>query len=108
MSDVTLIAILLAFFALAIGLVRVLGRMIEGDGDPGEFPDEASDAGTPSDPSGRPSVFVGLVARGHDADPRPDRGTNSGLRTVFLAQVSREAWSATLRPALGEAIGYRS
>ena len=40
MTDVTLIAILLVFFALAIGLVRVLGRMIEGDGDPGEFPDE--------------------------------------------------------------------
>ena len=53
MTDVTLIAILLAFFALAIGLVRVLGRMIEGDGDPGEFPDEAPDAGRPEDQSGR-------------------------------------------------------
>jgi hypothetical protein len=55
MTDVTLIAILLAFFALAIGLVRVLGRMIEGDGDPGEFPDEPPDDGPfgPPDPSGR-------------------------------------------------------
>ena len=55
MTDVTLIAILLAFFALAIGLVRVLGRMIEGDGDPGEFPDELPDDGPfgPPDPSGR-------------------------------------------------------
>jgi hypothetical protein len=53
MTDVTLIAILLAFFALAIGLVRVLGRMIEGDGDPGEFPEEPLDAGRPEDQSGR-------------------------------------------------------
>ena len=48
MTDVTLIAILLAFFALAIGLVRVLGRMIEGDGDPEEFPDEPPGADGPS------------------------------------------------------------
>jgi hypothetical protein len=55
MNDVTLIAILLVFFALAIGLVRVLGRMIEGDDDPGEFPDElpGADPLDPSDPSGR-------------------------------------------------------
>ena len=56
MTDVTLIAILVAFFGLAIGLVRVLGRMIEGDGDLGEFPDEfptgPSDAGPP-DQAGR-------------------------------------------------------
>jgi hypothetical protein len=50
---VTLIAILLVFFALAIGLVRVLGRMIEGDGDPGEFPEEAPGAGRPEDQSAR-------------------------------------------------------
>jgi hypothetical protein len=53
MTDVTLIAILLAFFALAIGLVRVLGRMIEGGGDPGEVPDETLDADGPEDQSGR-------------------------------------------------------
>ena len=53
MTDVTLIAILLAFFALAIGLVRVLGRMIEGDGDPEEFPDEPPDASGPEDQPGR-------------------------------------------------------
>ena len=53
MTDVTLIAILLVFFALAIGLVRVLGRMIEGDGAPGEFPDEPYDASRPEDQSGR-------------------------------------------------------
>ena len=52
MNDATLIAILLVFFALAIALVRVLGRMIEGDGDPGEFPDESPDGGPLSDPSG--------------------------------------------------------
>ena len=54
MTDVTLIAILVAFFALAIGLVRVLGRMIEGDGDPGEFTEELPggppDAGLPDQP----------------------------------------------------------
>ena len=53
MTDVTLIAILLAFFGLAIGLVRVIGRMIEGDGDPEEFPDEPPDASRPEDQSGR-------------------------------------------------------
>ena len=53
MNDVTLIAILLVFFALAIGLVRVVGRMIEGDGDPEEFPDEPPDASRPEDQSGR-------------------------------------------------------
>jgi hypothetical protein len=61
MTDVTLIAILLAFFALAIGLVRVLGRMIEGDGDPGEFPDQPPDAGplpAPSAPSEQPGRFL--------------------------------------------------
>jgi hypothetical protein len=49
MTDVTLIAILLAFFGLAIGLVRVLGRMIEGDGEPEEFADEPPDASRPED-----------------------------------------------------------
>jgi len=53
MNDVTLIAILLAFFAFAIGLVRVLGRMIEGDGDPEEFPDEPQDVSRPEDQPGR-------------------------------------------------------
>ena len=33
MSDVILIAILVAFFALAIALVRVVGRMIDTDAD---------------------------------------------------------------------------
>ena len=47
MTDVTLIAILLAFFALAIGLVRVFGRMIEGGGDSVEFADEPADASAP-------------------------------------------------------------
>jgi hypothetical protein len=32
MNDVLLVAIMVAFFALAIGLVRVIGRMIERDG----------------------------------------------------------------------------
>jgi hypothetical protein len=62
MNDVTLIAILLVFFALAIALVRVLGRMIEGDGDPGEFPgefpDEPPDGGPPSDPSDQSGRFL--------------------------------------------------
>jgi len=63
MTDVTLIAILLAFFALAIGLVRVLGRMIEsgGDpGDPGEFADEEPDPGgpDPGGPNDQPGRFL--------------------------------------------------
>jgi hypothetical protein len=33
MSDVLLVATILVFFALAIGLVRVTGRMIERDTD---------------------------------------------------------------------------
>ena len=53
MSDATLIAILLIFFALAIALVRVLGALIEGDGDPGEFPDEPRDD---DGPSGQPGA----------------------------------------------------
>jgi hypothetical protein len=52
MSDATLIAILLIFFALAIALVRVLGALIEGDGDPSEFPDDPPDINEPSDQSG--------------------------------------------------------
>ena len=54
MSDATLIAILLIFFALAIALVRVLGALIEGDGDPDEFPDEPPDADAPSGPFDQP------------------------------------------------------
>jgi hypothetical protein len=52
MSDATLIAILLIFFALAIALVRVLGALIEGDGDADEFPDEPADSNDPSGQSG--------------------------------------------------------
>jgi len=44
MTNVTLIAILLAVFAFAIGLVRVLGAMIEGGGDSVEVAEEPADA----------------------------------------------------------------
>ena len=47
MSDVLLIAILVAFFALAIGLVHVLSRMIERDTDPDALADEPPDTGGP-------------------------------------------------------------
>jgi hypothetical protein len=43
MSDIGLVAILVAFFLLAIGLVRVLGRMIDRDADPEGFADEPPD-----------------------------------------------------------------
>jgi hypothetical protein len=43
MSDVLLIAILVAFFALAIALVQVLGRMIDRDTDPDGLADEPPD-----------------------------------------------------------------
>lgn len=45
MSDVILIAILVAFFALAIGLVQVLGRMLERDTDPDSLAEEPPDTG---------------------------------------------------------------
>ena len=53
MTDVTLIAILLAFFALAIGLVRVLGRMIEGTATPASSPTRRR---TPVRPPTRPAA----------------------------------------------------
>lgn len=43
MSDAVLIAIVLAFFALAIGLVQVLGRMIDQDADADALADEPPD-----------------------------------------------------------------
>jgi hypothetical protein len=56
MSDVLLIAVLVAFFALAIGLVRVLGAMIDRDTDrdtdPRAFGEEPPDASGPVDQAG--------------------------------------------------------
>jgi hypothetical protein len=52
MTDVLLIAILVAFFALAIGLVRVLGAMIDRDTDPDAFEDELPDTSGPIDQAG--------------------------------------------------------
>jgi hypothetical protein len=43
MSDVLLVLIMVAFFMLAIGLVRVLDRIISGDADPDGFADEPPD-----------------------------------------------------------------
>jgi hypothetical protein len=40
MSDVGFVAILVAFFLLAIVLVRVLGRMIDHDAGPDGFTDD--------------------------------------------------------------------
>ncbi|HMD93727.1 MAG TPA: hypothetical protein VKG80_13905 [Trebonia sp.] len=40
MSDVLLVLIMVAFFVLAIGQVRVLGRMIDHDTDPDGFTDD--------------------------------------------------------------------
>ena len=50
MSDVVLIAILVAFFALAIGLVQVLSRMIERDTDQDFLADEPPDTGAAPNP----------------------------------------------------------
>ena len=47
MEDVTLIAILVAAFALVVGLIQVVNRMLERDTDLGELADEPPDAGTP-------------------------------------------------------------
>jgi hypothetical protein len=43
MSDVMMVAIMLAAFLLAIALVRLLGRMIDRDADPASFDDEGMD-----------------------------------------------------------------
>lgn len=40
MNDLLDVAIMVAFFALAIGLVRLIGQMIERDADPGRLADE--------------------------------------------------------------------
>jgi len=50
-SDVLLIAILVAFFALAIGLVHVLSRMIDRDTDPDSLADDPPDTGVGRGPS---------------------------------------------------------
>jgi hypothetical protein len=47
MEDVLLIAILVAAFALVIGLTQVINRMLERDTDRGELADEPPDTGTP-------------------------------------------------------------
>jgi uncharacterized membrane protein len=54
MSDVLLAAIMVAFFVLAIGLVRVLGRMIDHDTDHDGFADEPPDTSGAGDQWGRP------------------------------------------------------
>jgi hypothetical protein len=41
MSDVILVVIMVAFFLLAIAVVRLLGRMIDRDSDPAAFDDAA-------------------------------------------------------------------
>jgi hypothetical protein len=49
MSDFLLIAILVAFFAFAIALVQVLGRMIDRDAGPGGLANEPPDTDGPPD-----------------------------------------------------------
>lgn len=56
MSDVALAAILVASFMLAIGLVRVLDRMIDRDTDPGMADDEFADEPPDTSPPGVPGV----------------------------------------------------
>ena len=61
MTDLLVCAIMVAFFLLAIGLVRVLGRMIDREADPGGPADEppdttgSGDRGSPQDLTGRPA-----------------------------------------------------
>ena len=47
MEDVLLIAILVAAFALVIGLIQVISRMLERDTDRGELADGPPDTGMP-------------------------------------------------------------
>ena len=96
-QNVLLIAILVAAFALVVGLIQVVNRMLDRATDRGELPGQPPDTGTPhygapdnrvAGRSGGPvAVSVrGLPRRGHrdrqwpdllpDADPRPGRGTH--------------------------------
>jgi hypothetical protein len=64
MSDVLLVAILIAFFVFAIGFVRSIGRMIEGDTDPDDLADEPD-----------------IADSGYDSGyGNPGNSGNSGLR----------------------------
>jgi hypothetical protein len=54
MSGLLLAVIMVAFFVLAIGLVRVLDRMISRDADPDGFADEPPDTGRAPDRRGEP------------------------------------------------------
>ena len=47
MEDALLTAILVAAFALMVGVIRVISRMLEGNTDRGELADEPPDTGTP-------------------------------------------------------------
>jgi hypothetical protein len=55
-SDFLLIAVLVAFFALAVGLVQVLGRMIERGTDPDGLADEPPDTPAAADPGAGPGA----------------------------------------------------
>ena len=54
MSDVGFVAILVAFFVLAIAGVRVLSRMIDRDTDPEGFTDEPPDTSDAAQAAGEP------------------------------------------------------
>jgi len=51
MSNFLLIAVLVAFFALAVGLVQLLSRMIERGTDPDALADEPPDTPAAADPA---------------------------------------------------------
>ena len=70
MSDAVLIAILLAAFALAIGLVQVLGRLIDSGGRDG-WDDEPPDTGGTRPDTADPDV----AARAGRCDRLRDRGS---------------------------------
>jgi hypothetical protein len=78
MSDVLLAAIMVAFFLLAIGLVRVVSWLIDRDFD-----------------------FEGRADEPPDTDETVNHWVHGGDGQLSLTQVSREAWSASLRPRPG-------
>jgi hypothetical protein len=76
MGDVLLIAVFLASFALVIGLIQVISRMLERDTGRGELADEPPDSGTPDCDSPGNALFVCLApptsaAWASHADPGP-------------------------------------
>jgi hypothetical protein len=102
MSDVGLIAIMLAAFLLAIGLVRLLGRLIN-PGAPNGWADDPPDTSeaSPADAASRTSAGPASPDRAGRGDRPRDRGA------VRRGRPSRAAPGEGEEPARRRAAGAR-